>query len=567
MKWLDRLAGSTWFAYVSIFLLQSRLLWGIWEHRDLSGGDTANYFHYASEWAHSFQVDSVFYPLYTVPWGSLQWIFSDPYPVTIVFRILVAIGGSLMVLAVLRGLLSPGIAWVLAVWWTVNPINYDNLYEVHLYALITSLVAVVLACRWKGLRMRAAVFAVLLVNTVFMRGETLFALVAWTAIVVAYELRLRRAGRGTPRGSLQRAFGIPLLVVVVAAAVAVGADRNRAHVIQRFTDKQAVNACENYAFGYEQRHSDYRRDPFSGCGPLAQRQFGTALPTWADAVTSNPRAVAGHFLWNTELVPQGLQLMLFDGISGGSNHDPDYIPVHTHSTWSLVGLIAVIVFVAGGLVLLWRDRRRWWLTWVRERVWGWLALIALATTAVITMIWERPRPAYVFALTVLIMAGVGLCAMAYADRWPRLRQARAGIPIVALLLLLVIPGHYGSAYLTPQVGRPGRPMKDMLDRLYPMRDRLHGDEVKLLATYGGAVCIYLDGADPCKPINWKPIVSRDPDVSVDAALSRRAVDFIYVDQQDLEDPAIRTATQQAEAAGWSPAPISTDQSWVLLRRG
>src|SRR5262249_7962143 len=148
------------------------------------------------------------------------------------------------------------------------------------------------------------------------------------------------------------------------------------------------------------------------------------------------------------------QLMLFDAISAGDRRDPDFVPVHTHATWSLVGLIAVALFAAGGIRLLWGDRRHWWRTWIRERVWGWLALICLATTAAVVMLAERPRPSYLFALTVLILATVGLSAMAYAERWPGLNRARAAIPVAAVLLLLTVPAHYGAGYATPQIGRP-----------------------------------------------------------------------------------------------------------------
>src|SRR3954454_15472102 len=110
MRWLDRVACSAWFAYGSIFLLQSKLLWGIWDHLDLSSGDTSYYFVAASGWSSSLDVNPVHYPLYTVPWGSLMWLVHEPYAVTILHRVLIALGASLIVLAVLRRLLSPRIA-------------------------------------------------------------------------------------------------------------------------------------------------------------------------------------------------------------------------------------------------------------------------------------------------------------------------------------------------------------------------------------------------------------------------------------------------------------------------
>ena len=142
----------------------------------------------------------------------------------------------------------------------------------------------------------------------------------------------------------------------------------------------------------------------------------------------------------------------------------------------------MIGFVAGGLVLLWRDRRRWWESWIASRAWGWLALGALAATAILAALWQRPRPEYLYALSVGILALVGACAMAYADRWPLLKRARPAIPLAAVLLVLFVPTRFTSSYVTPQVGRPGRPVKDMVDRLYPIRTELQGQEVKFLAT-------------------------------------------------------------------------------------
>ena len=118
---LDRIAQSAAFAYTSIFLIQLKVIWGMWEYRDLPSGDTAAYFIGASQWADSFGVPGFAWsPLYQIYFGSLQWITSDVYDVTILHRIVLVLAATLLVLAVLRRLLSPGIAWVLAVWWAFS---------------------------------------------------------------------------------------------------------------------------------------------------------------------------------------------------------------------------------------------------------------------------------------------------------------------------------------------------------------------------------------------------------------------------------------------------------------
>jgi hypothetical protein len=564
---LKRIGGSAWFAYGSILLIQAKVLWGIWEHRDLTAGtDTTQYFIQASRWTHGFHLDPVWSPLYDFFWGSLRWFVDDPYGSTILHRVLIVFAATILVLAVLRRLLSPGIAWALAVWWAVLPINYDVLYEVHLFALLPELVAVLIALAWTGLRMRAGVFAVLLASTLLMRNEVVIALLVWVAAWIVYEVRARRQGTPTAPRKLLGAVGIPLLVIA-AVMGGVAASSLRGDFVQRFNEHAQLSICQAYAVGYQQRHEDFKGNPFTGCSGLMERDFGKPMPSMLDAIDANPGAIGAHYLWNARLLPYGLQLMLFDRISaGGQNRDPDYVPVTTGSTAAFVASLLLIGFVAGGLVLLWRDRRRWWESWLAPRAWGWLALGALAATAILAALWQRPRPEYLYALSVGILALVGACAMAYADRWPLLKRARAAIPLAAVLLVVFVPARFTSSYVTPQIGRPGRPVKDMVDRLYPIRTELQGQEVKLLATYAGPGCPYLGGEDPCKPILWKAILPAVRTGAVAEALSRRGVDFLYLDQVDLRNPAFREAAREAEAAGWTRDRISAGDSWLLLRR-
>ena len=181
------------------------------------------------------------------------------------------------------------------------------------------------------------------------------------------------------------------------------------------------------------------------------------------------------------------------------------------------------------------------------------------------MVWQRPRPEYLFALTVFILAVVGICAMAFVDRWQVLKRVRAAIPLAALVLLVLLPFHFSSGYATPQIDKPGRPLKAMVDRLHPMRDQLRGNRVRLLGTYAGPGCAYIGGYDPCKPVSWKPILRPPPGVTASQALAVRGVDFIYLDEGDLQLPWMRDVVRQATAAGWTrAAPSSPDHGWLLL---
>jgi hypothetical protein len=545
-------------------MIQSKLLWGIWEHRDLSSGDTASYFVGASGWTESFHLDPVYSPLYTSLWGSLQWLVQDPYAVTILHRVVIALAASLLVLAIFRRLLSPGIAWALAVWWAVLPINYDTVYEVHLFALLVGVGMVLIALTWSGLRMRAAVYTVLLASTVLLRYELVIATVIWAVAWGLYEVREHREGKGTPVPRLIRVIAIPTAAVALALAAVIDSSPQKLSFGALFQQRASDTVCQSYAFGYEQRNHDYRASPFAGCKPLSLREFGTETPSLIGAIEANPGAMGSHFLWNARLVPYGLELMLFDRISAGEDRNPDYVEIKTGSTASLVGLIAVTTFVGVGLVLLWRDRRRWWESWVSDRAWGWLALGSLGVTGVVVMIWQHPRPSFVFGLSVFILATIGLCTMAYADRWPVLKQLQAAPPLLALLILISVPSHYGSGYQTPQLGRPGRPIHDMVKRLEPFDDQLRGAGRALMATYAASGCSYIGKDRPCKAVGWKAIVHRPEGTSLQSALDARAVDFVYADEADFQDPSLRTALGDPAFQGWRHlAP--TGEGWILLR--
>jgi hypothetical protein len=542
------------------------LLWGIWDHRDLSSGDTAEYFAGASMWAHSLETNPLWSPLYTALWGSLRWIVQDPYASTILHRTLIALAATLLVLAVLRRLLTPGIAWCLAVWWALVPVNYDALYELHVFALLPELAAVLVALTWKGLRMRATVFGLLLVVTVLLRTEIALALVLWTASWIAYEVRERRRGQPTPTSRLVRAVAIPVLAVGVAMAYLAASWPNH-NVWSSFEAKQEINLCQSYAFGYQQRHDDFTANPFLQCRELMERKFDQERPTVFQAARANPGALAEHVTWNARLVPYGVQLALFDRISSGENHDPDYVPVKGNSTLALLGSIVVACFLIGGLVLLWRERRRWWESWIRPRAWGWLGLASLAATILPVMVIQRPRPEYLYCLSILILSVVGLCAMAFAERLPGLRRLRVAIPVAALLLVVLLPPHFSSSYQTPLTGRPGRPLKAMVERLYPMRSELRGQRVRLLATYSAPACSYVGEWDPCTPANWSDVfppstAGQDPN----PVLGAHDVDYIYVDSDDLQDPTIRAVVKGLSPSEWTRVGPPLSQGWTLFRR-
>ncbi|HEX2054802.1 MAG TPA: hypothetical protein VHJ78_13895, partial [Actinomycetota bacterium] len=210
---LARLTASPGFAYGSILALQLRVLWEFWSGRDLTAGDTSGYFTVARAWAESLHNVFFWSPLYTAYYGTILKVTGDPVSATLVHRLILAFGLTALVLALARRLLPAAAAWLVAAWWAVLPVNFDTLYEVHLFGAIPALVAALAVCRWPGHAGRAAALAVLGTSAVLVRNEygfaaLLFALVClWSLVREVRRLRSLRAG-------------VPLLRPYVAAGLA-----------------------------------------------------------------------------------------------------------------------------------------------------------------------------------------------------------------------------------------------------------------------------------------------------------------------------------------------------------
>lgn len=567
---LDAAAGSAAFAYASIAALQARALWGIAGHRDLSGGDSANYFTDVSLWASELEVDPLYSPLYTVYWGSLKWLIGDTYALTIAHRVLIVFAASLLVLALLRALLSPAVAWVLAAWWALAAVNYDTANEVHLFGLLPLLVAGLIAVRLEGRRGRAAVFGILLTTALLVRNEVVIAAALWLALWAAYEWREARAAEGPLLTERARRSLVPLAVATGVALLAWGPvvardpwDSSFSRLLDRATYKQDYALCQHYAVGVETRAGSASGQGWTECERFMAADFGSETPSFAEASRSNPGAIADHIRWNLELAPYGLQLALFDRSSGPADRNADYVPVTTGSKLALVLSLALLAFGVAGLVLLVRQREEWSAAWLRERGWGWALLGVVAAVGAWVILTTHPRPAYYFGLTVGVMAVIGLCAMAFARRWPGLSALRAGLPLAFAAMLVAWPSHYREGYSTPQVGE-GRHLAEISSRLAPYRDSLRGADTTLLAAGRDATsaCHYVGEGDPC--VGSALALGSLPPGSADEGLRAEGVDFIYADEAALADPASAAAVEEARRRGWrSLGPAGS--GWALLQ--
>jgi hypothetical protein len=570
---LARLAASPWFAYGSILAIQSKVLWGIWTYRDLTPGDASYYFVMASRWADHFLVAPAYYPLYNVFWGSLKWVVPDPFAVTILHRVLIVLGTTALLLAVLRRLLTPGIAWTLALWWAVLPANYDVLFEIHLFSVLVGLAIVLIALRWPGLAGRAAVFGLLLASALLVRNEYIVAAFVFGAAWLGYELWRVRRGTAPPWRTLAAAGAIPLLSFAILFGLVSWRNGSEGSVYSQLTSKNELAFCQGYALGVHHSGDVQVSNPLAQCNVYTRRDFGEPRPSLVQAIADNPGAVADHFGRNARLFPAGLEVGLLNAKFGsvGEASNPDYIPVNRGSWLVLAGSIAIVLVIATGAILIWRDRRRWWEDRIRDRIWAWAVLVALGSMAVYAGLMTRPRPSYIIPLSVLILALLGMSLVAIAGRIGVQRRARAVIPALAIAALILIPNHYRAGYSNPQIG-PGQPLKTAVSRLEPYRSELAGSDHGLLAVYPATdACLYVGRSDPCRTVSWNYPIGETlgPELAgrQQHSMTPTEVDFIYANEYVFRaDPGMRERLDELLKHGWRRLAPSSSSGWMLLER-
>ena len=582
----DRLASRPWFSYLMLLLLQLKVMWGVWQYRDLTPGDESGYYNRAFLWFKDLSVDIVWSPVYTSFLGTLMHLSTDAYVVITLHRMIIVLALAILILALLRRLLPHPLAWLIAAWWVILPINFDTAYTVHLFAVIPVLTAWLLILHKPGPWTRGGAVAVLLLTTVLVRNEYLVATVLLGIVCLWWETRVagQVEARPTPR---RRAYligyGVPLLLACAvvlffyARSVYQFPELWAGGTLQHYRPpwsahsglkpKHTYNMCQVYAFGYQQRHPEWNADPMLDCAGLMESTFGAPTPSLVEMFQRNPVAVLQHVWWNLSLTPGGIQVLLFNASAGTVN--PDYAPVQLDSLRALVLSLITGSILALGLCLLYRDRRFWWEHWLKDRALGWLAMLSVVAVAGLIIPTQRPRPAYLFGQGIVLMALAGMCLFAISHRLPRLQGLSKWLPMVMVTLLLVVPQHYGS-------DGSARPLRALYGRLAPFEAVFnHPDTVFLVSGYPLEIHEYVGHnyfTSPLVNFDYTMLDGAPADRPLPLFLDQRGVNLFYVDEslwQKLSaNPAHRAFLASPESAGWKILAGQETEAgrWMLLQK-
>ncbi len=550
---------TAWFAYLTILLLQLKRVWGAWQHRDLTSGDTSSYFLSAYGWAQEFSVKIHWSPLYTAFYGTLLRFVSDAYWATLLHRFVIVFALAIMVLALMRRLLPAGIAWLVTAWWVILPINFDSLYEVHLFAVLLPLTATLLVLFWPGIWTRGAALGILLANMILVRNEIIIALCLWVLFCLVWETRQIRLDRGKDLKIYILAYGLPILIAILSISFFNWRTLVKPRP-EELSRKHTRNVCQIYAFGYQQRHPDWEKSPWTECQELMPQVFGKPEPSMTEAIQSNPRAMLGHFLWNIRLLPAGLQVALFNATS--EHYNPDYAPALLDRQIVLVpSLLALGLFLLG-MLKLYMERHYWWSAWLKDRIWGWVMLFCLSAVMVVVIPMQRPRPSYMFLLTLSLMALLGMCLVMLMQRLSMYRHFSRLISAVMIVLLIFVPSYYSTGE---------RPLFNLYRRLAPSAQFIGIPGTALVMRnrgYSQQLCNYFTKSiqSGCIGYGYGILEDMTDETSFSEILDRQPVPIValVVDENFWtsygSNPAVQTFLANPEQEGWKLVSVQDSSS-------
>ncbi len=584
LAWARRILNHPATSYLTILLLQLKVIWGMWWYREMTMGDTEAYFIDAAGWLRDGRTPFVWSPLYTAFLAEFFRFSNDAYTILIMHRVLIVLTLAVLVLALMRRLLPPAIAWMAAAWWAVVPIDFNDLYEVHMFAVIPLVLAPLAVFWWPGPWGRGIAIAILLTEGLLVRTENFASAVLLAVLALSYEFWRNRtfpeervaSNRPIP------AYGAPLLCAVLLASYFF-VHRVSYDSWAFLEQKHGLNVCESFAVGYQERNHDFDSSPMANCGQLMHRIFGASvirgrklLPdtmstmSMMTALRANPPAMLAHFWWNIRLLPSGLQVVLFNYRSGDAN--PDYVPTH-QSKLVLIPSAAVCVVLVLGAYLFFAGRKQWMETWrventpfrksvLESRIWAWITLGCVCLIVGSVMVTVRPRPAYLFILGITIRAVAGLCAYLVVRRWPQLKVPVAAVAVLWAAAVFLRPSVYETAPSPRPLLQEYRHLKPYPKFFQEPNSLLVSDQ------YGGQLASYI-GKCRCP---WKRFDELRQKVTPERTLSQvfdqAGATLFVANEPILADPLAQQFLANARQLHWDIVAERHvgPENWAILHR-
>jgi len=227
---------------------------------------------------------------------------------------------------------------------------------------------------------------------------------------------------------------------------------------------------------------------------------------------------------------------------------------------------SVGVLLLTGLAFL-RRKTELWRQVFRDRGFEWLASAVMVAFTVPVALLVRPRPAYLFSVSVLLMAFLAACAWVIAGHWPIWRRLRVLMPAGMLALICLVPGAYGNSK-----HHGAQPLLTMYERLKPFQK----DFVAKDAVYLGARAVELHnylGYGSGRAIDLQELTAMPAGQTVADFLDRERVTLLYLDREwverlEAQQPGTIRPFLSAASDGWRVVGAGQSKTdwWLVLAR-
>ncbi|MFP4419734.1 MAG: hypothetical protein ACLFRG_04250 [Desulfococcaceae bacterium] len=558
-------------SYLSIFLIQLKGLWKIWEFHDLPFGDTSFYFKNAYRAAENFQIDLAWSPLYVLYYSFFIKITEDAYAATLLHHATIVFILGFMVHFLMRKLLEPSVAWIMTAWWAILPVYFDSLYQVHLFALVPILGSAIVVQHKNQRWARGTALSLSFCTAVLVRNEYVISFLILGLFVVIYEIWLFRKMNGNRKRfaiSLLGEYGVPLLLtLIVVLFFYQNAIYKFPELHSRLVHKNKFNVGQGYAFGYKDRNPEWEKEPWLDYGELNRAHFGEELLSFFAMINNNPKRVLEHVLWNIKLLPSGIQMLIFNKISGDIS--PDYLSVEKNSKIAFFLSGCVFLIIALGAVLFSLRIGTWWRLCRRGDFWRWLVMLSWAPVALVATIIMRPRPSFILPLGIFVLSVVGMCLSFIIHNFKFVKKHVRLFPLILFsVIFLFLPSHYEKK-------GSHRPLLDLYRNLSPLRSAIcRPDNSLLLKTiYPSEVDNYVCPSVDIQILQYSGLdseKSKDGTHVIPKLFEEYDPKLIYIDKQLFYefDKILRHDVFYIgdRSHGWKMIALDSVEQWLMVQK-
>lgn len=563
--------------YGAILALLLKIVWGMWEWRDLTYGDTSSYYVGGHEWLQDGRFkehwELAFSPLYRIFYSWFIGAFSNAYAATICHRLAILFILCPAILLLCRLALPRGVAWFIAAWWVILPINWNALYEIHLFGLIMFVAGSCFAGLRDSTPARAAGIACFFTGSLLVRNEFLLATGLFGAASAAWEFRSWKKSGASLASLARQQFKLAapsILVLLISAFIFRSSFHSWKQLLGDFNFRQRLNISQVYAFGYQQRHPEWPKNPWLHGDELLKQDFGTSEVTFGTLMRTNPMAFWEHIGWNLRLLPSGLQLGMFNCFSG--RNTPDFVEFKGGSKFAKIASGIFCVLIVVGLMCLLR-RKALWTRFLRgRRGWCWFAMATTLVPSMVGILTQRPRPSYIFLMSLFLMMLAGLCLSAVLKQLRANRYFNSFSPLLAIPFILFAHSKKDTAQIYS-----GRPFYEIYQRLYPFRSLFSNKGTVYCAEQGpDEMFMYLgkryssdpsDASNPSLTHALSPSLQDGTGAAFSQFLSGAKITLLYLDGNSLDRPAIKEWLA-SDADQWSVLAKHDypNEKWILVQK-